>query len=42
MPEVIVFLLFVSVGLSLWVIFYGKKVSSKHGKKRKNGSKKRD
>ncbi|MGX7023320.1 hypothetical protein [Vagococcus hydrophili] len=42
MPEVIVFLLFVSVGLSLWVIFYGKKVKNKNGKQRKSGSKKRD
>ncbi|MEG0254964.1 hypothetical protein [Vagococcus sp.] len=40
MPEVIIFLIFIGVGCSLWGLFYGKKVKNNGSKKRTNNSKK--
>ncbi|MEG0284794.1 MULTISPECIES: hypothetical protein [Vagococcus] len=40
MSEIVVFLLFIGIGCSLWVVFYGKKVKKNDTKQRKISSKK--
>ncbi|MDT2747011.1 hypothetical protein [Vagococcus fluvialis] len=40
MSEIMCFILFIGIGCSLWVVFYGKKVKKDGSKRRKISSKK--